>query len=246
MSPPPRDHVDLRVATYNIHRCRGLDRRVAARAHRRRARHDRPRHRRAAGSDRPRAGRPGPRRAARRGARHGLGDGADAGAAAAPVRQRRAQPVPDPRSRAARPVVEDLRAARQPARRDRSRRRPLRPRLQRAPRHGAARAPVPGAAAGDVDPDRRRGGPKIVLGDFNEWSRGLASDVLAERLESIDLYAHLKRRRTYPGFFPVLHLDHIYFGGDIEVRRDRAAAHAARDGRVGPPAARRRCRWISV
>jgi len=28
MSPPPRDHVDLRIATYNIHRCRGLDRRV--------------------------------------------------------------------------------------------------------------------------------------------------------------------------------------------------------------------------
>ena len=29
----------------------------------------------------------------------------------------------------------------------------------------------------------------------------------------------LSRRRTYPGFFPILHLDHIYFEGDIEVRR---------------------------
>ena len=31
------------------------------------------------------------------------------------------------------------------------------------------------------------------------------------------LYPHLKRRRTYPGFFPVLHLDHIYYEGTVEV-----------------------------
>jgi endonuclease/exonuclease/phosphatase family metal-dependent hydrolase len=67
--------------------------------------------------------------------------------------------------------------------------------------------------------DRRVPDPKIVLGDFNEWGRGLVADVLAEGLESIDLYPHLKRRRTYPGFFPVLHLDHIYFSGQIDVRR---------------------------
>lgn len=67
--------------------------------------------------------------------------------------------------------------------------------------------------------DRRVRDPKIVLGDFNEWGRGLVADVLAERLRSIDLYPHLKRRRTYPGFFPVLHLDHIYFSGNIEILR---------------------------
>jgi len=66
--------------------------------------------------------------------------------------------------------------------------------------------------------DRRIAGPKLVLGDFNEWSRGIAEDLLARRLHSVDLYPHLKRRRTYPGIFPVLHLDHIYFEGDIEVR----------------------------
>jgi endonuclease/exonuclease/phosphatase family metal-dependent hydrolase len=67
--------------------------------------------------------------------------------------------------------------------------------------------------------DRRVVGPKIVLGDFNEWARGLATDVLAEKLHSIDLTKHLRRRRTYPGFFPVLHLDHIYYEGarvDVE------------------------------
>jgi endonuclease/exonuclease/phosphatase family metal-dependent hydrolase len=60
-------------------------------------------------------------------------------------------------------------------------------------------------------------GPKIVLGDFNEWARGLATDILAERLESVDLRQHLRRKRTYPGFFPILHLDHIYFEGRVEV-----------------------------
>lgn len=65
--------------------------------------------------------------------------------------------------------------------------------------------------------DRRVAGPKIVLGDFNEWARGLATDILAERLESVDLRHHLRRRRTYPGFFPILHLDHIYYQGHVEV-----------------------------
>lgn len=65
--------------------------------------------------------------------------------------------------------------------------------------------------------DRRVGGPKIVLGDFNEWARGIAKDVLAERLHSIDLSKHLSRRRTYPGFFPILHLDHIYYEGLVDI-----------------------------
>jgi endonuclease/exonuclease/phosphatase family metal-dependent hydrolase len=66
--------------------------------------------------------------------------------------------------------------------------------------------------------DRRIPGPKLVLGDFNEWARGLAADVLGQRLQSVDLFKHLKRRRTYPGIFPLLHLDHIYFEGRVEVR----------------------------
>ena len=65
--------------------------------------------------------------------------------------------------------------------------------------------------------DRRIGRPKIVLGDFNEWMRGLATTLLNERLQSIDLRRHLRRRRTYPGVFPVLHLDHIYYDGEVEV-----------------------------
>jgi len=67
--------------------------------------------------------------------------------------------------------------------------------------------------------DRRIAGPKLVVGDFNEWGRGLVADVLASRLQSVDLFPYLKRRRTYPGFFPFLHLDHIYYLGEIDVRR---------------------------
>jgi endonuclease/exonuclease/phosphatase family metal-dependent hydrolase len=65
--------------------------------------------------------------------------------------------------------------------------------------------------------DRRVGEPKSVLGDFNEWLRGSATAFLSERLQSIDLRSHLKRRRTYPGVFPVVHLDHIYHAGAVEV-----------------------------
>jgi endonuclease/exonuclease/phosphatase family metal-dependent hydrolase len=67
--------------------------------------------------------------------------------------------------------------------------------------------------------DRRVEGPKVILGDFNEWMRGLATRTLNELFESVDIRAHLRRRRTYPGFFPVLHLDHIYYEGDVDVRR---------------------------
>ncbi len=59
--------------------------------------------------------------------------------------------------------------------------------------------------------------PKILLGDFNEWSGGLATAALTEKLEAIDLSVHLKRKRTYPGLLPLLHLDHIYYEGEVEI-----------------------------
>ena len=67
--------------------------------------------------------------------------------------------------------------------------------------------------------DRRVTGPKVVLGDFNEWTRGPASALLGERLKGLDLAAHLRSRRTYPGVLPLVHLDHIYYDGAVDVRR---------------------------
>jgi len=65
--------------------------------------------------------------------------------------------------------------------------------------------------------DHRVEGPKIILGDFNEWMRGLATKTLSSLFDSIDIRGHLRRRRTYPGIFPVVHLDHIYYDGDVQV-----------------------------
>jgi len=67
--------------------------------------------------------------------------------------------------------------------------------------------------------DHRIRGPKIILGDFNEWMRGLATRTLSALFNSIDIQEHLRRRRTYPGFFPLLHLDHIYYDEDLVVDR---------------------------
>jgi endonuclease/exonuclease/phosphatase family metal-dependent hydrolase len=73
--------------------------------------------------------------------------------------------------------------------------------------------------------DRRVRGPKIILGDFNEWMRGLATKTLSSLFESIDIHAHLQRRRTYPGLFPMVHLDHIYYEGEVDVRSVELPRH---------------------
>ena len=65
--------------------------------------------------------------------------------------------------------------------------------------------------------DRHVPGPKLVLGDFNEWMRGLTTTLLSARLKSVDLQKYMRRRRHYPGLFPILHLDHIYYDGPLEI-----------------------------
>jgi endonuclease/exonuclease/phosphatase family metal-dependent hydrolase len=65
--------------------------------------------------------------------------------------------------------------------------------------------------------DRHVPGPKLVLGDFNEWMRGLTTTLLSSKLKAVDLGRYMTRRRTYPGLFPILHLDHIYYDGPLEI-----------------------------
>jgi endonuclease/exonuclease/phosphatase family metal-dependent hydrolase len=62
-------------------------------------------------------------------------------------------------------------------------------------------------------------GARVVLGDFNEWTRGLASRLLGAHLQSADVRHHLKRARTYPGVLPFLHLDHVYYDEALELKR---------------------------
>jgi endonuclease/exonuclease/phosphatase family metal-dependent hydrolase len=73
-------------------------------------------------------------------------------------------------------------------------------------------------------------GPRILLGDFNEWTRGLASRLLSEHFRSADIRLHLPGPRTYPGIWPLLHLDHIYFDRALEL--ERASLHRGRTAMV--------------
>ena len=54
-------------------------------------------------------------------------------------------------------------------------------------------------------------GRRIVAGDFNEWTRGLTTKLFKASFQSVDAKMHLGTRRTFPGILPLLHLDHIYF-----------------------------------
>jgi endonuclease/exonuclease/phosphatase family metal-dependent hydrolase len=63
--------------------------------------------------------------------------------------------------------------------------------------------------------------PRVVLGDFNEWTSGLATRLLRSHLKSADVRTHLGRSRTYPGLFPFLHLDHIYYDPVLHLDRLR-------------------------
>jgi len=68
--------------------------------------------------------------------------------------------------------------------------------------------------------------PRLVIGDFNEWTRGLVSRTLQQAFESVDIQLHLNRRRTYPGVLPIMHLDHMYF--DKELMLEEFLLHRSR------------------
>ena len=60
--------------------------------------------------------------------------------------------------------------------------------------------------------DRHVPGAKLVLGDFNEWTRGLATRLLCSHLRDA-------RTPTYPGVLPFLRLDHIYYDPALELEK---------------------------
>jgi len=69
-------------------------------------------------------------------------------------------------------------------------------------------------------------GPRVVLGDFNDWTHGLATQTLTRVFHLTDLRAHLPHTRSYPALLPLLHLDHIYF--DHHLRVETAFFHRNR------------------
>jgi endonuclease/exonuclease/phosphatase family metal-dependent hydrolase len=69
-------------------------------------------------------------------------------------------------------------------------------------------------------------GPRIMLGDFNEWTPGLTSRLLAAHLKSVDVRERVRRSTTFPGVFPFLSLDHIYY--DDRLRLEELIVHRTR------------------
>ena len=75
-------------------------------------------------------------------------------------------------------------------------------------------------------------GPRIVLGDFNDWTHGLVTRTLSAEFHFSDLAAHLQRARSYPAILPLLHLDHIYCDYHLKIvgarfQRDRLSLIAS-------------------
>lgn len=64
-------------------------------------------------------------------------------------------------------------------------------------------------------------GTRIVAGDFNEWTRGLASRLMGEVFKAAKPKTFLGHGGSDPGIFPVLHLDHFYYDQPLVLRSFR-------------------------
>lgn len=58
-------------------------------------------------------------------------------------------------------------------------------------------------------------GARILLGDFNDWTRGFPTQLFSAHFTGEDIRWKLDSKRTYPGLLPFLHLDHIYYDQDL-------------------------------
>ena len=61
-------------------------------------------------------------------------------------------------------------------------------------------------------------GKRIIAGDFNEWTNGLTTKLFKTNFQALNSKLHLGKRRTYPGILPFLNLDHIYFDAGFELQ----------------------------
>ena len=69
-------------------------------------------------------------------------------------------------------------------------------------------------------------GPRVLLGDFNEWHRGPITRTLRREFSS-----PMKRvRRTHPALFPLFALDRIYW--DSELEGEKLQVHQSRLARI--------------
>jgi endonuclease/exonuclease/phosphatase family metal-dependent hydrolase len=69
-------------------------------------------------------------------------------------------------------------------------------------------------------------GPRLVVGDFNEWHRGPVTSRLRREFSS----PMRRMRRTHPAWFPLFRLDRIYW--DVELEGEEFHVHRSRLSRV--------------
>jgi endonuclease/exonuclease/phosphatase family metal-dependent hydrolase len=69
-------------------------------------------------------------------------------------------------------------------------------------------------------------GPRILMGDFNEWHRGPVTRLLRHEFSS----PMRRMRRTHPAVFPLFRLDRIYW--DVELEGEAFHVHQSRRARV--------------
>lgn len=79
--------------------------------------------------------------------------------------------------------------------------------------------------AGFIRVSEEIAGPRVVMGDFNEWHRGPITRGLKREFAS-----PMRRRRTHPAVFPLFALDRIYWDRDLEGEAFRV--HRSRLARV--------------
>ncbi len=61
--------------------------------------------------------------------------------------------------------------------------------------------------------------PRLIVGDFNEWTVGLTSRLLRGSFKTFRPQHGLRFPRTYPGMLPILSLDHYYYEPPLELEQ---------------------------
>lgn len=62
-----------------------------------------------------------------------------------------------------------------------------------------------------------RRGARVVLGDFNEWTQGLTTRLLRSSFQTFQPQHGLRFGRTFPGMLPMMTLDHCYYEPPLQL-----------------------------
>lgn len=66
-----------------------------------------------------------------------------------------------------------------------------------------------------------RAGPRLVVGDFNEWTRGLTTRLLSDEFQSFRPRHIARLPKTFPGMLPLVTLDHCYYEPPLHLEATR-------------------------